>query len=191
VPSSLDRRSRKRNVFGRTSRSVGGCCSEREQRADPLLEGAAEHYRRAVDLASQAEAKARALDLLAQSYDAQHLNDPKRMEPALRELIRLTPDDLAPLSRLARLQEAEGFIDAAEETPLGARHQQPDAVEPYRMLAQFYARRVTALHRQQVRTNKETDATCPRSSSGSAPTRNRLCGPAETVWLSGTEMSLY
>jgi TonB family protein len=142
--------------LGEQAARLAGAAPKESSERTRQLEGAAEHYRRAVDLASQAEAKARALDLLAQSYDAQHLNDPKRMEPALRELIRLTPDDLAPLSRLARLQEAEGLIDAAEETLLGARHQQPDAVEPYRMLAQFYARRVTALHRQE--TQKEPQA---------------------------------
>jgi hypothetical protein len=60
------------------------------------------------------------------------------------------PGDLAPVYRLARLQEDEGFIDAAEETLLNARHRQPDAVEPNRMLAQFYARLVTALHKQEA-----------------------------------------
>jgi protein TonB len=81
------------------------------------------------------------------------------MEQALRDLIRLTPNDLAPVSRLARLQEDEGLIDAAEQTLLDARHQQPDKVEPYRMLTQFYARRVTALHKQE--SEKE-----PKAASG-------------------------
>jgi TonB family protein len=120
------------------------------------LDAAAGHYRRAVVVSSKVETKVRALDLLAQSYDAQHLNDPKQMEQALRERIRFTPDDLAPVYRLARLLEDEQFIDAAEETLLGARHQQPDAVEPNRMLAQFYARRVTALHKEA--TQKEPPA---------------------------------
>src|SRR5580704_16109405 len=78
------------------------------------------------------------------------------METVLREVIPLTPDDLAPVYRLARLQEDQGFIDAAEETLLDARHKQRDAVEPNRMLAQFYARRVTALHKQE--TQKEPQA---------------------------------
>jgi hypothetical protein len=38
------------------------------------------------------------------------------METALREVIALTPDDLEPAYRLAKLQEDQGFIDAAEET---------------------------------------------------------------------------
>jgi TonB family protein len=113
------------------------------------LRAAAEHYRKAATVASKPTTKVLALNLLAGSYDAQHLNDPRQMETALREIISLTPDDPAPVYRLARLQEDEGFIDAAEQTLLDARHQQPDAVEPNRMLAQFYARRVTALHKQE------------------------------------------
>jgi TonB family protein len=135
---------------GEQAGRLAGAAPKESPERTRQLEAAADHYRRAVDLASQAETKARALDLLAQFYDTQHLNDPKRMEPSLRELIRLTPNDLAPVYRLARLQEDQGFIDAAEQALLDARHQQPDAVEPYRMLAQFYARRVTALHRQET-----------------------------------------
>lgn len=113
-------------------------------------QAAAEHYRRAATLASKDTTKLLALNSLANCYDAQHLNDPRQMETALREIISLTPDDLAPVYRLAKLQEDEGFIDAAEGTLLDARHRQPDEVEPNRMLAQFYARRVTALHKQEV-----------------------------------------
>ena len=142
--------------LGEQAARLAGATPKESTERTRHLEAAAEHYRRAMDLALQVEAKARALDLLAQSYDAQHLNDPKRMEPALRELIRLTPDDLAPVYRLARLQEDQGFIDAAEQALLDARHQQPDAVEPNRMLAQFYARRVTVLHKQE--TQKEPQA---------------------------------
>jgi TonB family protein len=120
------------------------------------LEAAAKHYGRAVDLSSKVEAKARALNLLAQSCDAQHLNDPKQMEQTLRELVRLTPENLAPMYQLARLQEDQGFIDTAEDTLLDARHKQPDAVEPNRMLAQFYARRVTAL--QKAESQREPQA---------------------------------
>jgi len=113
------------------------------------LEAAADHYRRAAALA-RVEAMVRAaLELVAESYDAQHLNDPKRMEQALRELMRAAPGDLVIVSRLARLQEDQGLNNAAEETLLDARYQQPDSPEPYRMLAQFYARRVTALNKQQ------------------------------------------
>ena len=109
---------------------------------------AAEHYRKAATLSAKVETKVLALNLLAQSYDAQHLNEPKQMEETLRDLIRVKPDDLAPVYRLAKLQEDTGSVDAAEETLLGARRQQPDTVDPCRMLAQFYARRATALHQQ-------------------------------------------
>jgi protein TonB len=113
------------------------------------LEAAADHYRKAAALA-QVEATVRAaLELLVESYDGQRLNDPKRMEQALRDLIRVAPGDLAPVFRLARLQEDQGLIDAAEDTLLDARHRQPDTGEPYRMLAQFYARRASALHKQE------------------------------------------
>ncbi len=130
-------------------RLAGGAPKESTQRTRQL-ETAADHYRKAVSLSSKVENKVRALDLLTQSYDAQHLNDPKRMEQALRERISLTPDDLAPVYRLARLQEDEGLIDLAEQTLLDARHQHPDAVEPNRMLAQFYVRRVATLHKEEL-----------------------------------------
>jgi TonB family protein len=112
------------------------------------LEVAAEHYRRAVLLTSKVATKVLALNLLADSYDAQRLNDARQMETALRELIRLTPNDLTPVFRLSKLQEDQGLIDAAEDTLLGARHQQPEAVEPYTMLAQFYSRRALARRRE-------------------------------------------
>ena len=112
------------------------------------LEAAVGHYRKASTLASKPATKVLVLNLVAGSYDAQHLNDPRQMETALREVISLTPDDLAPVYRLAKLQEDQGLGDAAEDTLLNARHKQPDDVEPNRMLAQFYARRVTALHKQ-------------------------------------------
>jgi TonB family protein len=114
------------------------------------LEAAAGHYRKAATIASKLATKVLALNLIVGSYDAQHLNEPQQMEAALREIIGLAPDDLAPVYRLAKLQEDEGFIDAAEETLLNARHRQPDVVEPNRVLAQFYARLVTALHKQQA-----------------------------------------
>jgi len=121
------------------------------------LAAAAAHYRKAATLASKVATKVLALNLLVGSYDAQHLNDPKEMETTLREVISLTPDDLAPVYRLAKVQEDQGYIDAAEATLLDARHRQPDEVEPNRMLAQFYARRVTALHKQE--SQKEPQST--------------------------------
>jgi TonB family protein len=116
------------------------------------LSAAAGHYRRAATLAGKVATKLLALNQLATFYDAQHLDDPRQMETTLRELIALTPDDFTPVYRLAKVQEDQGLIDAAEETLLDARHHQPDAAEPNRMLAQFYARRVTALHKQEAQT---------------------------------------
>jgi TonB family protein len=112
------------------------------------LEAAAGHYRRAASLASRTESRVQALESLTKVYDAQHLNQPRQVENALRELIAQQPDDLRPAFRLARLLEDEELTDAAEDVLLSARRQQPDSVEPYRMLAQYYARRATALARQ-------------------------------------------
>jgi TonB family protein len=126
------------------------------------LEAAAEHYRRAASLASKIDTSTQALEVLTQLYDAQHLNQPRQVENVLRELIALQPSHLAPAFRLAKLQEDEGLIDAAEETLLSTHRQQPDEVEPYRMLAQFYARRVTALRQQ-------TDAQRPVDAAPSSP----------------------
>lgn len=112
------------------------------------LETAAAHYRRAASLASSAEVHVQALESLTRVYDAQHLNHPREVENALRELISQQPDNLRPVLRLAKLLEDEELTDAAEDVLLSARRQQPDSVEPYRMLAQFYARRATALNKQ-------------------------------------------
>jgi len=112
------------------------------------LEAAAAHYRRAVSLASRAEPRVLALESLTKVYDARHLNRPREVENALRELIAQQPDDLKPAFRLAKLLEDEELTDAAEDVLLSARRQQPDSVEPYRMLAQYYARRATAFARQ-------------------------------------------
>jgi TonB family protein len=120
------------------------------------LRDAADHYRRAVNLSSSPGISALALNQLAVCYDAAHLDDPAALEQVLRDLIALTPDDLAPAFRLARMQEDRGLIEAAEATLLDARHRQPDAIEPNSVLAQFYARRVTALHSRDRQTPAET-----------------------------------
>jgi len=109
------------------------------------LEDAAQHYRRAVDLASDLDGKQRALDALADLYEPARLNRPDLLDGVLREAIAVNPPRLAPQFRLAKLQEDTGLIDTAEDTLLLARRQNPASEEPYRMLAQFYARRVTAL----------------------------------------------
>lgn len=131
--------------------------AERERHLDT----AAGYYRKAANLTSNAETKARALDTLARVYDVQHLNEPGQMELVLRELIALKPNELEPLYRLAKLQEDQGLIDAAESTLLSARHQRPDEIEPYRRLAQFYARRATALHLASMREKATEPAAGP------------------------------
>ena len=110
------------------------------------FEAAVDHFRRAAIVTSKADTKVRALDALVQLYDAQHLKQPEQAEPVLRELIQLKPDDFAVVQKLSRVQEDRGLFDAAEQTLVVARHQRPEAVETYKALAQFYARRVTALN---------------------------------------------
>jgi TonB family protein len=110
-----------------------------------LFEAAADHYRRAAGRANTPAEKSRALDLLAVAFDAKHLGDAGREEAALRELIATAPTECPPLFRLADLQERSGQIEAAEDTLVGARRRDPDALEPYKQLAQFYARRVAAM----------------------------------------------
>lgn len=63
---------------------------------------------------AESNAVAGALNLIVGCYDADHLNDAEQIETTLREVIALTPDDLAPVYRLAEAQEDQGLIDAAE-----------------------------------------------------------------------------
>jgi TonB family protein len=125
------------------------------------FEAAAELYRKAANLADQTEEQIRALDALASVYDDKHLNQLEHMEPILRELIALQPTELAPVFRLAKVQEDRGFIESAEDTLLAARRQKPDAIEPYRMLVQFYARRVTAMQQQADAQKPQPPAAAP------------------------------
>jgi hypothetical protein len=136
-----------------------------------LWELAVEHYRKALLLTSNVATKVVALNLLADAYGTQRLNDPGQVETALREIIDLTPHDLAPVYRLSRFQEDQGLIDAAEETLVGARHQQPDAVEPYRMLAQFYSRRAAAREKETDRRAAITVTLSPN------PVISTVCSP--------------
>jgi TonB family protein len=116
------------------------------------------HYRKGVDLASDAAIKDRALQVLADLFDEPRLNRLDALEGILREQIALNPQRLAPHFRLARLQEDQGLIDTAEDTLVAVRRQQPTAEDPYKMLAQFYARRVTALHQlTQTQTPRKTN----------------------------------
>ena len=113
------------------------------------LETAARHYRRAVTLTFNDEIKARAFNALAEVYDAKHLNQLDQVEQTLRELVALQPNELTNVFRLARAQEDQQLMAAAEDTLLAARREHPDVVDPYMMLAQFYSRRVLALQKEQ------------------------------------------
>jgi TonB family protein len=92
---------------------------------------------RATDTATRVET----LNELARIYDVENLNNLPLLESTLRDLIAIEPNNVALLYRLARVEEDQGLIDAAEQTLLRARQQHPDQVEPYRTLSQFYARR--------------------------------------------------
>jgi TonB family protein len=96
-------------------------------------------------------------------FDETHLNAPRQAEQALRSLITLMPGSSSPLRRIATIQEAEGLIDAAENTLLSARQQAPEDVEVYRALSQFYGRRASQLSADTVRAESHGE---PRPRSG-------------------------
>jgi TonB family protein len=122
---------------------------------DKSWEDAAEAFRRAVDLARDAVSKKYALDQLESVYDEAHLDRARDAEPVLRELIALSPSDLVPLFRLARVQERQEQFEAAQSTLLAAEQMKPDDVEPYRQLAQFFARRAAALSADKARQSRQ------------------------------------
>ena len=125
------------------------------------LQVAVEHYRRAVNLASSGDTKARGLDALSRLHDPAHLNQLDQMESVLRELVAVQPHELTPLYRLSKVQEDQGRIDVAEETLLSARHRKPDEIEPYKMLAQFYARRASAMNEERRKDKPVESANTP------------------------------
>lgn len=131
------------------------------QKRQPL-EDAAEHARHAASLATTSDAKFDAMDLLARIFDESHLNQPDREQSALLDVIALRPNDLKPVDRLARVLERIGLPDAAEDALLAAHRRQPEGVEPLRLLAQFYARRVTALHRAAEPAKAENTSSLPQ-----------------------------
>lgn len=114
-----------------------------------LWRSAADHYDKAAGLTGRDGTRVIALKALATVCERTRLNDLPRLEATLRELVALLPGDFPIVDRLARAQEDQALVDAAETTLLDNRHQHPGDVEPNRMLAQFYARRVTAMHREQ------------------------------------------
>ena len=109
------------------------------------LEAALDLYRKAASAANNPATKVKALDAATRTLDAKHLNDPAALELTLRELIGIAPNDLQFMFRLSRVQEEQGELEAAEDTLLIAHRQQPQELDPYKMLAQFYARRATAI----------------------------------------------
>lgn len=115
---------------------------------DQHLHAALDLYRKAASGTNDSATKIKALDASTHTLDAKHLNDPAALELILRELIGLAPNDLQFLFRLSKVQEDQGELEAAEDTLLAAHHQQPQELDPYKMLAQFYARRATAISSQ-------------------------------------------
>jgi TonB family protein len=115
---------------------------------DRHLHAALDLYRRARSTTTDPTVKVKALDASTRALDAKHLNDIPALELTLRELIGLAPNDLRFIFRLSKVQEDQGELEAAEDALLAARRQQPQALDPYKMLAQFYARRATAISAQ-------------------------------------------
>jgi TonB family protein len=126
-----------------------------------LLGLAVQHYRNAVTAASDNEAKVLALNALVEVYDAKHLKALDLMEEVLRELIAVEPNKLARVFRLARVQEDQDLILAAEDTLLAARREHSAVLEPYVMLAQFYSRRALAVRQANEPPKAQDTATAP------------------------------
>lgn len=127
------------------------------------LETAAALYKKAFTLPSDETVKGAIVERLLTLFDAPILNDEAEMLSAFRELSGLRPHEAAPLLRLARYQESRGYFNDAEETLLSARRLQADDIEPFRALAQFYARRAAAMHAsaQAQQEREETPAGTP------------------------------
>jgi TonB family protein len=110
------------------------------------LEAAALLYKRALALPADEVVRKTVIERLLVIFDSPTLNNSTEMVTAFGELIALSPSEVDPLFRYAAYQEHQASLEGAEETLLSARRLQPDAVEPFRMLARFYARRASALH---------------------------------------------
>src|SRR5215471_18350810 len=74
-----------------TSAAASPLCQGTQAARSRRWQEAAQHYRRAVDLVSDADGKQRALDALADVYEPARLNRPDLLEGVLREAIALTP----------------------------------------------------------------------------------------------------
>jgi ornithine cyclodeaminase len=109
------------------------------------LRAAADGYARAAQLLQNLELKVYAFEAIVRVHDSSHLNDPRPVEQALRQLATLVAGTPAPLMRLAKFQEDHETAGMAEHTLLGARQQYPDNIVLLRGLSTFFARRVLAL----------------------------------------------
>jgi TonB family protein len=157
------------NCTGGVAGAVDLCLADREfAQAEAVqagadrtrhLQAALDLYRKAASAANDEATKIKALDAATQTLDAKHLNDSTALELTLRELIRIAPNDLQFMFRLSRVQEEQDEIEAAEDTLLAAHRQQPQELDPYEMLAQFYARRATAISSQMAQAKGSPTAT--------------------------------
>jgi TonB family protein len=132
------------------------------------LTSAAAHYRRAATLTADDAVKEVALKALADLYDTAQLDDPAQLEYVLFDLAALRPGDPAYLFRIAKSQEGRGLFDAAENTLLAARQLRHDDPEPFRMLAQFYARRASELHFAATAADRQS----PQAAAPATPDEN-------------------
>ena len=133
--------------LGQQEMAAGDATKEPDARTRHL-ESAARHFERAVNLSNSSESRAAATAAMLVVFDPKHLNDLAQLEHAARSLVVLNPADVTPLYTLAKAQEDDDEIDQAETTLVDVRHLIPNDPEPYKRLAQFYARRATAMQRK-------------------------------------------
>jgi TonB family protein len=110
------------------------------------LQEAATLYKRSLGLPSDEITRATAVERLLVIFDAPMLNNQAEMLSAFGELTALKPNEVEPMFRLAKYQEAHVSVEAAEDTLLSARRLQPNEIRTFQNLAQFYARRAGAMH---------------------------------------------
>jgi TonB family protein len=138
----------------RTGNAEAGADRKRQQ-----LQAAAELFSRAMTQLTLPDLKIFALESLARLYDAAVLNEPHRLEQALRDLAPLVPTDSSPLRRIAAVQEEMGSTDAAEQSLLSARQQTPDDPEVYAALSKFYGRKAEAIEKARATPAGDADGT--------------------------------
>ncbi|HXD17984.1 MAG TPA: hypothetical protein VN654_13275 [Vicinamibacterales bacterium] len=123
--------------------------SNANRRNDPanqrLLENAAAHYQRAIEILQrsipmEAKLSSLALEYLAHVYGSDKLNDPAKAEELILQMIQLDPAEISNYFVIAKLYEDVGEYAAAENALLNARDKSPDAPSVYMNLAGFYNR---------------------------------------------------